>query len=278
MAKYPFTKKCELCNSDFVIKYAWGRHVKFCSLTCASNNRRKHARESSCLKCESPLIKDQKKFCSQSCAASFNNSQRECQPINTRIKISHTRLKNLGKQIDHNKDYTIKACKTCGKPCSSPNRLYCSIKCSSSFIKIKHCVICGCEFETRSNNKTCQKHKTKYRMKDREIYEFKFNVFDYPELFDLDMLKTIGFKNRSNPNGIVRDHKVSIHEAKKQGYDPYYISHVMNCELLRAYDNTAKGARCSISYEELVKLVDEYDAKNDTQRLKDDATILKWFK
>jgi hypothetical protein len=99
-------------------------------------------------------------------------------------------------------------------------------------------------------------------MKDREVYEFRFNVYKFPALFDLEMLTRIGFKNRQNLNGIVRDHKVSIADAKKYRYDPYYISHVMNCQLITAYDNLRKNSKASISYEELVKLVDEYDYQN----------------
>ena len=99
-------------------------------------------------------------------------------------------------------------------------------------------------------------------MKDREPYEFRFNVYDFPNLFDLDMLNQIGFKNRSNKNGIVRDHKVSIYDARKYGYNPYYISHVLNCQLLRSNDNLSKSKRSDMLYETLVKLVDEYDSQH----------------
>jgi hypothetical protein len=53
-----------------------------------------------------------------------------------------------------------------------------------------------------------------------------------------------------------------VNEAIKNNYDPYYIKHVMNCELMLWIDNIRKYKRSSISYEELKKLVDEYDQRS----------------
>jgi hypothetical protein len=67
---------------------------------------------------------------------------------------------------------------------------------------------------------------------------------------------------KTNHHGLSRDHKVSVTEAKKKGYDPYYIRHPLNCELMPHIDNNKKKSRSSISYDELVHLVKEYDQKN----------------
>ena len=38
-------------------------------------------------------------------------------------------------------------------------------------------------------------------------------------------------------NKITRDHKISIFDAIHMGYDPYYITHPLNCELMPWIDN-----------------------------------------
>lgn len=57
-----------------------------------------------------------------------------------------------------------------------------------------------------------------------------------------------------------RDHKVSVDEAKKNNYDPYYITHPMNCELMPHIENNKKKITSSITYNELKLMVDNFDA------------------
>ena len=103
---------------------------------------------------------------------------------------------------------------------------------------------------------------------NKDQYSFKFNVFEYPDLFDLELLKNIGWVSfggkrggTKNLEGLSRDHKVSVSNAKKYGYDPYYISHPCNCELMTMPSNNKKNSNSSITYEDLKILVDSYDAK-----------------
>lgn len=102
----------------------------------------------------------------------------------------------------------------------------------------------------------------------RMWYKFKFNVFHYPHLFNLSLLAEFGWyspKGKSgkwNPTGLSRDHKISVSEAIKNNYDPYYITHPMNCELMSQSNNIKKYNKCSLTYSTLIKLVDEYDQKH----------------
>ena len=50
-----------------------------------------------------------------------------------------------------------------------------------------------------------------------------------------------------------KDHKVSVNEAIKNGYDPYYISHPLNCEIMPWIENNKKDKNSSISYNHLVQ-------------------------
>lgn len=117
--------------------------------------------------------------------------------------------------------------------------------------------------------------RSPYRKSLKDQYydkcSFKFNVYNYPEIFDLSLIEKYGWyscpgRKRSNGikniNGVSRDHKVSIKEAFENSYDPYYISHLMNCELMLHSENKSKEYRSSISYEELIIKVNEYDSKN----------------
>lgn len=252
MSKYPFTKICEQCANTFDIKRASDRHQRFCSHSCHKSALRIHSRLPNCLRCDAPLGKYQRKYCSQSCAAIANNSA--FPKRKKKIKIKQSRIRENLKAVKPIEDL------------SQPKTFNCS------------CGHCGVKFVAPKQRKYCENHTDYYSHNGRARYWFTINVFKYPDLFDLESLKKVRFRSRENPNGYTRDHKVSVNEAIKNNYDPYYIKHVMNCELMLWPENNRKNTKSSISYEELVKLVDTYDAKNDTQRPKDDAPILEWFK
>lgn len=249
MAKYPFTKHCEQCATTFDVKSAGDRHQRFCSHACHKSSIKIHTYLSHCARCDKPLGRHQKKYCSQSCAAVVNNS------------IKPKRIKKV-------KPIKIRAPKII-KPIrdkSLPKVFNCT------------CAHCGYKFISYNQRKYCNDHYDLYSLKGKARYVFSINVFKYPDLFDLESLKKIGFRSRENPNGYTRDHKVSVNEALKNNYDPYYIKHVMNCELMLWKDNIKKYSRSSITYEQLVKLVDAYDAQNGSQRPTEDVPILEWFK
>lgn len=87
-------------------------------------------------------------------------------------------------------------------------------------------------------------------------------------MFDVELLKSVGWfspggkAGKWNPNGLSRDHKVSVTDAVANGYDPYYITHPLNCELMPHIKNNKKKTKSSITYEELKLLVNEYDKNN----------------
>jgi hypothetical protein len=84
-------------------------------------------------------------------------------------------------------------------------------------------------------------------------YKFTFNVYHFPELFDLDLLNKVGWYSpggktkKWNINGLSRDHKISVNDAIKNNYDPYYIT-PLNCELMPHIENNSKKTKSSISY------------------------------
>lgn len=215
-----------------------------------------------------------------------------------------TKQKNNLKQLNIEK-YNInpKLCNCCSKPLSYEQRTnsFCSSSCSAQTNnsgrvmasatkeklkqhfkrKFKHrpeivgeysklwyakCLHCGIQFYSAKRSFVCKEHQHLKYNHNRHLYSFTFNVHHYPDLFDLEVLKQLGWyspggkKAISNPNGLSRDHKVSVSSARINNYDPYYITHPCNCALITQKENSAKNSKSSISYEELVRLVDEYDS------------------
>jgi hypothetical protein len=102
----------------------------------------------------------------------------------------------------------------------------------------------------------------------RQLCRFTFNVYDYPDYFDLKLIELYGWyraKNRGdNQNGVSRDHMYSIKEGFVNNIDPYYISHPTNCVLMRHVDNNKKKTNSTITFSELVERVKTFDEKIKT--------------
>lgn len=206
-----------------------------------------------CLTCGNSISYEKRnnKFCSQSCAATYSNKERipkkwtQEQKERNKIKFLSTKTKkSLTEQIQIVKLATKKT----EYVFSTIN--YCS------------CAHCGIKFTSNIRKKYCSNCNEKYSHNGRAKYWFTFNVFHYPDLFDLEFVKEIGFRNsNSNPNGVTRDHKISVNEAIRNNYDPYYIKHPLNCELMLFEENNKKKTKCSITYEELVLQVNQYNNK-----------------
>lgn len=189
-----------------------------------------------CANCNTILLYEKKsnKFCSSSCAGTYNNARKDWANIKT-------------------------------GPAKKPPKQ--TVINPYPFSKLKQCTCkhCGMQWKNRSVVMYCNDHKELYSHAGRAKYWFTFNVYHYPDLFDLNMLACIGFRNTaSNPNGITRDHRVSVNEAIKNNYDPYYIKHPINCELMLFSDNNIKHTDSSITYDDLILQVLAYEHSKST--------------
>lgn len=211
-----------------------------------------------CFQCklELPYEKRRNKFCSSSCAATYNNlnsdPNRKFGPIK-KNKMVVSKTKKLQK-IKIVKPKRIKSEKINHKECiiGPYTRIY--------FLKCHHCEEI---FTSRKISRYCTSHHDFYK-NNRNRFQFTFNIYEYPDLFDLTLIDKYGWyspgnRGPKNNNGISRDHKISIRDAIKNNYDPYYISHPLNCELMSHSKNKEKYVKSSISYEELILAVDMYD-------------------
>jgi hypothetical protein len=115
--------------------------------------------------------------------------------------------------------------------------------------------------ELGRGNKGCSQGIIKYR----QLCDFKFNVYEYPDEFDLKLLEQNGWykaKNKGNNlNGVSRDHKYSIKDGFINNINPLILSHPSNCELIVHKDNQKKNSKSKITIEELIKNIDEFNIK-----------------
>lgn len=202
---------------------------------------------SNCKHCNK-LFKSEYKavFCSKSCSTTFTNQfkvktesskQSTSDSLNEYFRINPNPKKHLAKPLQVTKGGTL------------------------SYV----CKHCSETFESKIKKKYCSNCAPLYMAEARNRYKFTFNIFKYPELFDLKLIQEVGFyaprgkSGRWNPEGLSRDHKVSVNESIINQYDPYYITHPLNCELMPHSVNNRKKTKSSIKYQDLVSIVDDYE-------------------
>lgn len=103
------------------------------------------------------------------------------------------------------------------------------------------------------------KHKKITYKEYRQQCRFKFNLEDFPQEFDLNLIEEFGWYSEENQNGVSRDHMVSISFGWKRDIPPKIISHPANCNLLLYEDNKEKGWRSSFNYGELIKRISAWN-------------------
>lgn len=141
-------------------------------------------------------------------------------------------------------------CEYCGKTVNLPRKSYSKYCCEQCKRNAR--------FERQNKNKT---EKVLYR----KMCNFKFNLNDFPEEYNFDLIRENGWykaKNRGNNlYGVSRDHIVSVKFGFEHSIDPYIISHPANCQLLIHTDNESKNCKCDMSIEELIEKINKWHKK-----------------
>lgn len=183
-----------------------------------------------------------KLYCSKECRRLFCNKDKK-HSAETKNKIRQSRLKQYYWKKSLNQQY-----KNTIHPYSK------LVNCN--------CAHCKTKFYSPTRKKYCNKHSILYGANNRNKYVFTFNIYHYPELFDLNFIESHKWRcSKTNPNGVTRDHRLSINDAIRNNYDPYYIKHPLNCELMLFNENNKKKTSSSITYNDLVKIVNAFDQK-----------------
>ena len=241
-------RTCEECGSET-------KNPRFCSLSCSTKSKNKKSRENKisqyysnpkkCLCCSTILSYEYRiyKYCSKSCAASHGSKGRK---ISEKAKenIRTARLSYLEKHGKLQFPYCpveFIICKKTGKP-------YCN-----------------------KNERGYRRQQSPYVLTEKQKYydeaKFRFNVYHYPEHFDLSLIEQHGWytcpgKKRKhyqrNINGVSRDHIISISEGFRKGYDPELLAHPANCKLVLHYENKKKSDKSGISINELKERIKKF--------------------
>lgn len=253
-----YMKKCKNieCNNVFNSKNV------YCSLTCRNYYVNKYIRDYtknsngiskkylddyknnpsycnnvSCGK-KLPYSKKNNKFCNHSCSAQHTNKIR----IVENRSFTDIGIKNIINGIRKRFDCDVRLCKFCNKEL------------------VKRKVFCdkNCKLKFYNSNKT-----------EYEIYRlncnFKFNLSDYPDEFDFNLVESNGWyspaNGKNNLNGVSRDHMISVKYGFENNIDYKIISHPANCKLLLHNDNVSKNKKCSIDIDSLLNRIELWDTK-----------------
>jgi hypothetical protein len=127
----------------------------------------------------------------------------------------------------------------------------------------KECISCKQKKYLLKYKRICDECKFNYYYIYRPNCEFDFNIFDYPNKFDLTLVKKYGIyspiNKRNNLNGVSRDHLYSVKDGFKNKIEPDLIKHPANCSLILQTDNSSKNCKSIISFDELKKRIEEWD-------------------
>jgi len=148
------------------------------------------------------------------------------------------------------------------------------IHCNKPFTYIKHYTkrdkeICSTACTKRANNKAKQVGQPTTIKSYRADCAFKFSLNDYPEEFNFTLIETYGWykpKNKGdNLTGVSRDHAVSVRYGLDNNLPAAHLAHPANCVLMQHGKNVSKGTANSITYEELLNKISEWDKKYTPQ-------------
>lgn len=220
-----------------------------------------------CLFCNNPLpYLSRKKFCDNSCCAKFNNAKRTKQK--EQILAICSVCNNEFIQPARKKETCSRECaskKTKRKTTASTKIRIGDVRGDAIFTRIYRCRCCYKYFDYKIIKycNTCQPNIRLYRAR----CEFKFNVYDFPNKFDISLVESNGWyspggkkgQKIKNTNGVARDHLYTVADGFKNGIDPDILAHPANCQLILQTDNVKKRDTSSITLEELFQRIADWN-------------------
>lgn len=189
-------------------------------------------------------------YCSKRCSATNNNKKRKGEkhnltPDGYKSLLENNRRQYIMKFGDIQFEYANhpSTCECCNEnlPFSKRHQKFCNMDCKKHYYN---------------------KNKTEIKLY-KDNCKFKFNLKDYPDKFDFDLITKYGWyaaKNHGdNQNGVSRDHIYSIMSGFINNISPDIISHPANCQLIRHKENVSKGKKCDITIEDLLNKIKNWE-------------------
>lgn len=269
---------CKHCENqfDFVLTAAKANHSRWCDKNPKIDSYR--ANENIKLRINEAFdsklgpIKDFKVSCHK-CNITFEVKERESKfPSKSKYYCSRICANSHIVTDQHRKKTSTSRS---GKPYQDPVTVSIPCKeCSQSFTYIKKytdtkprrfCTKqCSSIYTNRNRNQTARNTRSAFR-NYRLDCAFNFSLKDFPNEFDFSLIEKHGWylpANRGNNlNGISRDHMVSVRFGFDNNVPAEHIRHPANCKLMQHNQNVSKGPSASITYEQLLDRIREWDAK-----------------
>lgn len=240
------TSTCQHCSTLFTVTA--GSYGKFCSLSCGTSLRNKinlekaktkyYLNPAKCSCCHAVIEYDKRKnkYCSSSCAAKITNNVPRKRGPTKALPPLYSQIRFI--LCTHTNQYYSNR---------NPNG---SLRRCSPYIKTA---------------------KEQYYSSAR----FRFNVYHYPEEFDLSLIEQHGWytcpglKRKQQPKnilGVSRDHIISVSYGFANNIDPKIISHPANCRIMLHSDNRIKQGGCDLTLDQLLENIDIWNKKYTERR------------
>ncbi len=93
--------------------------------------------------------------------------------------------------------------------------------------------------------------------------EFKFDPYKYKNIPGYELLLDKGIYSAvGNPNGVCRDHMLSVEYGWRNKIDPKIIAHPANCQFIGNIDNIKKGSGSCLSLKLLKQRINNWKKQN----------------
>lgn len=190
--------------------------------------------------------KKEKYFCSRKCA----NGKKWSEEDNIKKSISAKKSEKVKIANKKKRVGKERICKQCNKIFYNKNKTcFCNNKCRKQF-----------NYKIRLSKNIYESY-----WQYRRDCNFNFNLKDYPNEFDFNLIKKYGWykpKNRGdNLNGVSRDHIISVKYGFENNISPEIISHPANCQLMVHNENVKKYIDCDITIKELKEKINKWNKK-----------------
>lgn len=258
---------CQFCGSERFSKKSLTGHETFCQNNQnrkipTNNSGRKQQREAILLEVQHPAI-----VCSYGCGlvAKYKNksgrlmcntSSNKC-PENKRKNSENTKFAySSGQRVDQKTQYK-----------NLPKESKSKMAWATGLTKDTDSRIEKIASKIRGKRKTTDKEKILY-LEYREKCAFNFSNYNVSNVKGYNLLEELGmYHKRTNKNGVVRDHRISICYGWVNNIDPKIISHPANCEFITHKKNASKSFACSIELEQLLEEIKKWDCEGNRHTL-----------
>lgn len=191
------------------------------------------------------------RFCSTKCARSFSTKGKR-KEINKKVKQKLT-----GRKLTEEHKSKLKGSNN-GKWVDGKSLNKINYRRRSD----RFCNSCGEPTVNQPHKKICENCKQNYYKHYRPLCEFDFDVKNFKNKFNTDLVDKFGWyspRNKGNNiGGVSKDHLYSVKDGFINKISPDIIKHPANCELVKHLENQKKYNKSKITLQELLIRIENW--------------------